>query len=72
MSPLLDDVTVKLEVHAAGVLFSDGTAVQTLTRSDFDEVGRAKVIFLRPASARTSVCHRTKAYQGNTLLGVYP
>jgi hypothetical protein len=72
ISPLRSEVTVKLEVHVAGVLFEDGTTVQVLKARDFDELGRAKIRFLRPASAKTSVCHRTKAFQGDSLLGVYP
>jgi regulation of enolase protein 1 (concanavalin A-like superfamily) len=72
MSPLREDVVVKLEVHAAGVLFEDGTTVRELRYEDFDAVGRASVVFLRPATAKTSVCHRTKAYQGKVFLGVYP
>ena len=72
ISPLRGDVIVKLEIHTAGVLFDDGTTVRVLTAADFDEVGRYNVRFLRPPGTQSSVCHRTKAFQRDVFLGVYP
>jgi len=72
MSPARSNVVVKVELQTAGVLFEDGTTVLELKSSDFDELGRAKVRFLRAAGTKTSVCHRTKAYQDGKVLGTYP
>ncbi len=72
ISPVRSNVVVKVEIHAAGILFDDGTTIRSLGASDFDDLGRATIRFLRSAATQTSVCHRVKAYQGKTLLGVYP
>jgi len=34
-------------------------------------LGEAEVRFLRPAIAKTSVCHKTTAWQGDAPLGSY-
>ena len=72
ISPARSNVVVKVEIHAAGILFDDGTTIRSLGAPDFDDLGRAIIRFLRTAATQTSVCHRVKAYQGKTLLGVYP
>ena len=72
LSPVRSQVTVHIEVHAGGVIFDDGTTVKDLTASDWDELGRASVRFLRPPTFKTSVCHSTSAYQGQVRVGVYP
>jgi hypothetical protein len=69
LSPVLPGVTVKVQSHAGGITFDDGTVVKDLTAEDFDELGQASVRFLKPASAKTSVCHRTTAWQGGVFLG---
>jgi hypothetical protein len=68
-SPVLPDVTFELDTIVGGITFDDGTTTKTLSASDFDALGRAKVRFIRPASARTSVCHSIKAFQGAELAG---
>jgi hypothetical protein len=72
LSPLRPQVRVRVEIHTAGVLFEDGTTVREFTAADFNELGQAQVRFVRPTSTKTSVCHRTKAYQGPAFLGLYP
>ena len=68
-SPVKPDVTFLLEPLVSGVIFEDGSIAKTLTASDFDVLGQCKVRFIRPASAKTSVCHTLKAFQGVYLLG---
>ena len=60
------------ETLAAGVTFEDGTTVRLLNAADFNQLGQARVRFLRPPTTKSSVCHRTQAYQGEAYLGVYP
>jgi hypothetical protein len=69
VSPVVPDVTVRVQTHAGGVTFDDGTVLKELTVADFDELGQAVVRFLKPASAKTSVCHRTTVWQGVVFLG---
>lgn len=69
VSPMPADLSVQLDVIVGGVTFDDGSTSKTLTATDFDPLGRAIVRFIRPASAKTSVCHSVKAYQGNVLVG---
>jgi hypothetical protein len=69
LSPVLPGVTVRVQTHAGGVTFDDGTVLKELTAADFDELGQAAVRFLKPASAKTSVCHRTTVWQGAVFLG---
>jgi hypothetical protein len=69
VSPLRDDVTFELRTIASGIIFEDGTTLKTLTAADFDAMGVYTVRFIRPASARTSVCYSLYAYQGDVLLG---
>ncbi len=71
LSPVLPQVTVRLEIVVGGVTFDDGTLVKELTAADFDELGQASVRFLRPVDVQTSVCHMTKAYQNGVLVGTY-
>jgi hypothetical protein len=69
LSPVLADVSVQMDVIVGGVVFTDGTTSKKFTAADFDTLGRCKVQFVRPASARTSVCHSVKAFQGDVLVG---
>lgn len=69
MYPVVPTVEIELRVIVAGVLFEDGTVTHRLKAQDFDELGRAAVRFIRPASARTSVCHSITVFQGDKLLG---
>jgi hypothetical protein len=71
LSPVLPQVTVRLEIVVGGVTFDDGTLVKDLTAADFNELGQASVRFLRPADVQTSVCHMIKAYQNGMLVGVH-
>jgi hypothetical protein len=72
LSPVLLQVTVRLEIQVGGVLFDDGTTVKELTAMDFNELGEHRIRFIRPASARTSVCHTTTVYQSGVFLGIHP
>jgi len=72
MSPLRANLTVRIDVLVGGVIFDDGTLTRSLASTDFNELGQAKVRFIRPPTFKTSVCHTTRIYQGTTLLGTYP
>jgi regulation of enolase protein 1 (concanavalin A-like superfamily) len=68
MSPVRPDHAIRIEIFVAGVVFSDGTRVKTLTPADLDNLGQARVLFLRPPNATTSICHRTMlTYQGAVI-----
>jgi len=69
LSPLLPAVRIDIELIVGGVVFEDGTVSKSLVFEDWDALGEAAVRFLRPGAARTSVCHKTKAYTGSVLLG---
>lgn len=68
LSPVLPDLTVRLDTLAAGITFDDGTTSKTLTPSDFDPLGQSVVYFIRAASAKTSVCHSLSVFQGTNLI----
>jgi hypothetical protein len=68
-SPVLPDVTVTLNALVGGVVFEDGTTVKVLKAADFNPRGECAVRFVRPASARTSVCHSIRIAQGEALIG---
>jgi len=72
LSPMRPELTVRVDLHVGGVVFEDGTITKQLTVTNFDELGQASIRFIRPATAKTSVCHRTRIYQGPILLGTYP
>lgn len=67
--PLPADAELRLTVIAGGIAFADGTIAKTLRAGDFDELGRAEVLFHRSADAKTAVCHITEAYQGFVFVG---
>ena len=69
MSPVVNGVTVRLEIIVGGITFDDGTVLKELTSEDFDELGQAAVRFVRGAGVNTSVCHLLRAYQGSVLIG---
>ena len=71
MSPVLPDVTVEIRVFVSGVTFDDGTTYRRLTHSDFSETGEYRCRFFRPASVKTSICHWSRLYQGDVMLGYY-
>jgi hypothetical protein len=68
LSPVLPDLVVAVEIFVGGVTFDDGTIYKELTATDFDQLGRAKIRFIRPATARTATCHTIKVYQGGVLI----
>lgn len=63
------DLVFQFNIFVAGVTFDDGTLVRNLSPSAFDSLGRAWVRLIRPAAARTSVCHNLKVYQNGILIG---
>jgi hypothetical protein len=69
LSPVLNDLTVRVDLIVGGVVFEDGTTRKDLTALDFDSRGQCTVRFVRPASAETSVCHSIKVFQGAVLVG---
>lgn len=69
VSPMPSDLSLELDVVVGGVTFDDGTTVKTLTPADFDALGQTTVQFIRPASARTSVCHVIRLFQGSEEIG---
>jgi hypothetical protein len=71
LSSVPSHILVRFEIFVGGITFDDGTIVKELTAADFNQLGEARVRFIRPASAQTSVCHRTKIYQGGVMIGEY-
>jgi regulation of enolase protein 1 (concanavalin A-like superfamily) len=69
LSPLLPPVTVELKLIVGGVIFEDGTVIRRLAGADFNALGEATVRFLRPALAKTSVCHTLSVWEGRDFLG---
>jgi hypothetical protein len=65
------DILIRIEIFVGGITFDDGTIVKELTAADFDNLGQYTVRFIRPATAQTSVCHRTKVYQAGVLIGEF-
>ncbi len=70
-SPALAPVRLELTVIVGGVTFDDGSLRKSLSAEDLHPLGEASVRFLRPAGLATSVCHRLRAWQGESLLGSY-
>jgi hypothetical protein len=70
-TPVLRQVTVHIDLVVAGVIFEDGTISKVVGANDFNAIGEARVRFIRPASAKTSVCHKTRVYQGDSFLGIH-
>ncbi|MEO0511176.1 MAG: hypothetical protein AAF065_15105 [Verrucomicrobiota bacterium] len=64
-----DDLEVTISIFVGGVTFADGSIVATLTADDFDELGRATVYFIKPASAKSSICHRIAVSFGGEDFG---
>jgi len=71
VSPLVPGISVLNEIVAGGVLFEDGTTLLSLAAADFNELGQSTVRFIRPPTAKTSVCHQTRAYQDDVFLGSF-
>jgi hypothetical protein len=71
MSPVLFDVSLEVRLVVGGVVFEDGTVVKRIGSADFNPLGETSVRFLRPAVARTSVCHKLSTFQGTVYLGQY-
>jgi hypothetical protein len=70
-SLLLPAVAIDVRLIVGGVVFEDGTVVKRLNAEDFSALGEASVRFLRPALAKTSVCHSLTAWEGSVKLGTY-
>jgi hypothetical protein len=68
LSPVLPDLTVQLNMLVGGITFDDGTTSRTLTPASFDALGQCCVRFIRPASAKTSVCNSITVFQGSTQI----
>jgi len=69
LSPLLPQLLVRIDIVVGGITFDDGTVVKELDRSDFNPLGIARVRFIQPASARTSVCNLMRVYQDDQFVG---
>jgi len=68
-SPVIPDVSARLDVIVGGVMFEDGTLNKVLTAADFDALGECRVRFIRPATAETSICHSLTVLQGAVTVG---
>src|SRR5262249_29948679 len=69
LSPVPPDIRLQVDLIVGGVIFEDGTITKDLGAADFDALGKVTLRFLRPASAKTSVCHSIKLFQGQELIG---
>nr|MDA3874747.1 hypothetical protein [Kiritimatiellia bacterium] len=58
---------VKLNIHAAGVVFENGTNLLELTEEDFDETGFKPVSFYLPPGV--NLCHQLRIYQNGVFVG---
>ena len=63
-SPVNTNVTFVMVPIVSGVIFDDGTTMKTLTATNFDALGQCPIRFIRPATAKTSVCNSITGYQG--------
>jgi hypothetical protein len=70
ISPIVEDVTIRLELFVGGVTFEDGTVVKTLTAEEFDELGIYRARFIRGSGVDTSICHLLQAFQNGIQIGV--
>lgn len=68
---LTDHTRVEVEIFIQGVTFEDGTIVKTLTKTHFDQYGRAFLKFIYPPGLDGSICHRVHVYEGKTYLGMF-
>lgn len=64
------DLTFRLNIFIAGVLFEDGTTTRTFTAADFNDLGELVVRFLVAPGVNASVCHNIRAYQDGEILTV--
>jgi len=71
LSGIPSDIVIRLEIFVGGITFDDGTILKELTAKDFNALGQCAVRFISPATARTSVCHRTKVYRAGVLIGEF-
>ena len=71
LSPVRPQVAVHVDIIVGGITFDDGSLSKILQPADFGELGEARVRFIHPADAETSVCHKTRAYQGGVMLGIH-
>ena len=69
--PVLAQVRLEVTLVVGGVIFDDGTVLKELRVDDLQPLGEGRVRFLRSTGVQTSVCHRIKAFQGQTELGSY-
>jgi len=65
----LQEIPDLTNIFVGGITFEDGTIDKELASSDFNEIGEAKVRYIRPATSETSICHTIKGYQGTAFLG---
>jgi hypothetical protein len=70
VSPVLPQLSVRMDIIVGGITFEDGTVTTILTADDFNSLGEILVRVLRPADALTSDCNTVKAYQGTELIGI--
>ena len=71
LSPVPTGITIRLDMQVGGVVFDDGTISKELRPPDFNALGESRIKFVRPSTAKTSVCHTTRVFQGRVLLGVH-
>ncbi len=69
LSLMRPDIKVVVRIIVSGVTFDDGTLTKTLMADDFDTLGICRVRYIRADGVKNSVCHVTKVYQGDTLIG---
>jgi hypothetical protein len=71
LSPVPPEVRVEISLIVGGVIFEDGSVVLNLQSLDFLPLGETSVRFLRAPAVQTSVCHKLKIWQGESLVGNY-
>ena len=69
LSEVPSNLRIEIDVFMGGVYFDDGTLYRVLTAEDFDEYGQYRFRLIQGANVSSSVCHRIRIYQGDTLIG---
>jgi hypothetical protein len=69
LSDVPPGLRIDMNVFVGGVVFDDGTVHRVVTAADFNEFGEYRYRLLKGPGIKTSVCHLTRVYDGNTLIG---
>jgi len=67
-NPITEEMLLRVDIFLPGVTFSDGSISKTLTKSDFDQLHKNVLTFLKgPGISHTAACHHIYWYDN----GIY-